>query len=84
MAYLGKRRWLEDLRYAKRWTQNRVAAEAGMSQSMYSRIELGYSKPSERQAAAIAAALGFDVRMFEYEYAENKAFELRSAYHEQG
>lgn len=64
MAYFGKRKWLEDIRYQKRWSQARTAAEADISQSMYSRIEMGYSEPSEEQATAIAAALGFDVSRF--------------------
>lgn len=67
MAYYGKRKWLEDLRYKKRWSQARTAAEAGISQSMYSRIEIGYNDPSKEQAEAIASALEFDVGRFEKE-----------------
>lgn len=65
MAYYGKRKWLEDIRYKKRWSQSRTAVEAGISQAMYSRIELGYNDPSQEQASAIAKALGFDVGLFE-------------------
>lgn len=72
MAYYGRRKWLEDIRYRKRWSQSRTAVEAGISQAMYSRIESGYNDPSEEQAAAIASALEFDVSLFKTEDAARK------------
>lgn len=72
MAYYGKRKWLEEIRYQKRWSQSRTAVEAGISQAMYSRIELGYNDPSEEQAEAIASALKFDASLFKTEDAARR------------
>lgn len=62
--YNGKLEWLENIRYMQRMSQSRVAAEAGISQAAYNRIELGYDKPTRRTAQAIADVLGFDVNRF--------------------
>lgn len=59
MAYRGKREWLAKIRNSKGFSQGLTAAMAGMSQAMYSKIELGYTDPSKEQAAGIAEALGF-------------------------
>ena len=45
MAYYGKLEWLEKIRVAKGYSQDRVAVMAGISQGMYSKIELGYRDP---------------------------------------
>ena len=67
MAYFGKREWLRKLREAKGFSQDRTAAEAGMSQAMYSRIENGYSNPTPEQAGAISGALDFKAERFALE-----------------
>ncbi|MBQ8082252.1 MAG: helix-turn-helix transcriptional regulator [Clostridia bacterium] len=64
MAYYGKLEWLEKIRVAKGYSQDRVAAMAGISQGMYSKIELGYRDPTPEQAASIAEALEFDAGRF--------------------
>lgn len=58
MAYFNARSWLRRLRQSKDLPQMIVALNAGMSQGMYSRIELGYANPSKEQIAAISGALG--------------------------
>ena len=67
MAYYGKRVWLEDLRVAKGYSQDKTAAIAGISQGLYSKIELGYRDPNEKQRDAIAEALEFNPERFAQE-----------------
>ena len=60
------RKWLIDIRNGRSQTQ--IAKEAGITQQMYSFIELGERRPSVEVAKKIAAVLGFDwTRFFEDE-----------------
>ena len=60
------RKWLIDIRNGR--TQAQIAKEAGITQQMYSAIELGERRPSVEVAKKIAAVLGFDwTRFFEDE-----------------
>lgn len=67
MAYFGKREWLRKAREAKGYSQDRTAAECGMSQGGYSRIENGYTAPTPEQRELLASFLGFDVGRFAQE-----------------
>ncbi len=73
MAYHGKLEWLQKIRTEKGWSQHRTAAEAGISQSLYAYIELGYKPPSPEQAAAIGKVLGFEASRFSEEEARRAA-----------
>ncbi len=57
---------VRDLRQAKGWSQKRLAAEAGMTQSAIARFEAGGSVPTlavlERLARALEADLVVQVR----------------------
>jgi len=60
------RKWLIELR--KGYSQTQIAKAAGITQQMYSFIELGVRRPSVEVAKKIAAVLGFDwTRFFEDE-----------------
>ena len=52
------RKWLIDIRNGR--TQAQIAKAAGITQQMYSFIELGVRRPSVEVAKKIAAVLGFD------------------------
>ena len=52
------RKWLIELR--KGYSQTQIAEAVGISQQMYSAIELGERRPSVDVAKKIAAVLGFD------------------------
>jgi len=56
--------WIEDLRRAKGYSQQRLAQEAGISQSYYSAIVLGVRGVKPRTAKKIAKVLGFDWTKF--------------------
>jgi len=73
MAYFGKNEWLVKIRKEKNISQGLLAAECGCSQAMYSRIELGFSDPSEELAQKIADYLGFPVERFREEKAKREA-----------
>lgn len=73
MAYYGKLEWLVEIRVGKDLPQDRVAAEAGISQALYSRIEMGYKSPTKSQAEAIAKVLDFDASRFEEEEKARRA-----------
>ena len=51
------RKWLIELRKGRSQTQ--IAEAAGISQQMYSAIELGERRPSVEVAKKIASVLGF-------------------------
>jgi putative transcriptional regulator len=60
------RKWLIDIRNGR--AQAQIAEAAGISQQMYSAIELGERRPSVDVAKKIAAVLGFKwTRFFEDE-----------------
>jgi putative transcriptional regulator len=60
------RKWLIELR--KGCSQTQIAKAVGITQQMYSAIELGVRRPSVEVAKKIAAVLGFDwTRFFEDE-----------------
>ena len=56
------RKWLIDIRNGR--TQAQIAKAAGITQQMYSFIELGERRPSVEVAKKIAAVLGFDWTLF--------------------
>ena len=70
MAYYGKRKWLEALRKQKGWSQARLGAEIGVSQTQYLYIEKGYRDPSQEMKKLIADQLGIDVETFDRNDAE--------------
>ena len=60
------RKWLIELR--KGYTQTQIAEAVGITQQMYSFIELGVRRPSVEVAKKIAAVMGFNwTRFFEDE-----------------
>ncbi|NLX86613.1 MAG: helix-turn-helix transcriptional regulator [Clostridiales bacterium] len=62
------RKWLIDIRNGR--TQAQIAKAAGITQQMYSFIELGERRPSVEVAKKIAAVMGFHwTRFFEDEEA---------------
>lgn len=67
MAYYGKRAWLEDIRVAKGYSQDKTAAIAGISQALYSKVEMGYKNPSDKLRKVIAEALEFEPDRFDLE-----------------
>jgi len=56
------RKWLIDLR--KGYTQTQIAEAVGISQQMYSFIELGVRRPSVEVAKKIASVMGFNWTRF--------------------
>lgn len=56
------RKWLFELRKGR--SQAQVAEAAGITQQMYSAVELGERRPSPEIAKKIAAVLGFDWTLF--------------------
>jgi putative transcriptional regulator len=65
------RKWLIDIRNGR--AQAQIAKAAGITQQMYSAIELGERRPSVEVAKRIAAVLGFEwVRFFEDEQAATR------------
>ena len=56
------RKWLIELR--KGYTQTQIAEAVGITQQMYSAIELGERRPSVEVAKKIAAVLGFKWTLF--------------------
>ena len=65
------RKWLIDIRNGRSQTQ--IAKEAGITQQMYSFIELGERRPSVEVAKKIAAVMGFHwTRFFEEEDKETE------------
>lgn len=65
------RKWLIDLR--KGYSQAQIAEAVGISQQMYSAIELGERRPSVEVAKKIADVFGFDwTRFFEDEDEDGK------------
>lgn len=62
------RKWLIELRNGR--PQAQIAKAAGITQQMYSAIELGERRPSVEVAKKIAAVLGFNwTKFFEDEQA---------------
>ena len=60
------RKWLIELR--KGYTQTQIAEAVGITQQMYSAVELGVRRPSVDVAKKIAAVMGFNwTRFFEDE-----------------
>ena len=60
------RKWLIDIRNGR--AQAQIAKAAGITQQMYSLIELGERRPSVEVAKKIAAVMGFHwTRFFEEE-----------------
>jgi putative transcriptional regulator len=60
------RKWLIEIRNGR--AQAQIAEAAGITQQMYSAIELGERRPSVEVAKKIAVVLGFDwTRFFEDE-----------------
>ena len=65
------RKWLIDIRNGR--AQAQIAKAAGITQQMYSLIELGERRPSVEVAKKIAAVLGFHwTRFFDDEQAASK------------
>ena len=58
------RPWLKEYRELKGWTQEKAAAECGISRQYYSFIEAGERNVRVPTAKKIAAALGFDWQKF--------------------
>ncbi len=56
------RKWLIELR--KGYSQTQIAEAAGISQQMYSAIELGERRPSVEVAKKIASVMGFNWTRF--------------------
>lgn len=56
------RKWLIELR--KGYTQSQIAEAVGITQQMYSAIELGERRPSVDVAKKIAAVMGFNWTLF--------------------
>ena len=56
------RKWLIDIRNGR--TQAQIAKAAGITQQMYSFIELGERRPSVEVAKKIAAVMGFNWTLF--------------------
>jgi putative transcriptional regulator len=56
------RKWLIDIRNGR--TQAQIAKAAGITQQMYSFIELGERRPSVDVAKKIAAVMGFNWTLF--------------------
>ena len=68
------RKWLIELR--KGYTQTQIAEAVGITQQMYSAIELGERRPSVEVAKKIAAVMGFNwTRFFDDEC---EAYERRN------
>ena len=68
------RKWLIDIRNGR--TQAQIAKAAGITQQMYSFIELGERRPSVEVAKKIAAVMGFNwTRFFDDEC---EAYERRN------
>ena len=66
------RKWLIEIRKGR--TQAQIAKAVGISQQMYSAIELGERRPSIEVAKKIAAVLGFDwTRFYEDEDEDDHA-----------
>lgn len=64
------RKWLIDIRNGR--TQAQIAKAAGITQQMYSFIELGERRPSVEVAKKIASVMGFNwTRFFEDEDEDN-------------
>ncbi len=61
---MKKRTWLAALRKEKRLKQNDVAAFCGMTQSSYSKIEIGERDPSVSAAKEIANLFDFSWTKF--------------------
>jgi len=59
---MDMREWLVQIRGDR--TQEEVARKAGISRGTYSNIERGLRNPSVSMAKKIAAALGFDWKIF--------------------
>ena len=65
------RKWLIELRKGR--SQAQVAEAAGITQQMYSAVELGVRRPSVEVAKKIASVLGFNwTRFYEDEDEINK------------
>ena len=64
------RKWLIELR--KGYSQTQIAEAAGISQQMYSAIELGERRPSVEVAKKIAAVMGFDWTLFYQDENDNR------------
>jgi transcriptional regulator with XRE-family HTH domain len=56
------RKWLIDIRNGR--TQAQIAKAAGITQQMYSFIELGVRRPSVEVAKKIASVMGFNWTLF--------------------
>ena len=56
------RKWLIDIRNGRPQTQ--IAEAVGITQQMYSAIELGVRRPSVEVAKKIASVMGFDWTRF--------------------
>lgn len=61
---MNKRKWLEDIRTQKKYSQEELSKRTGISISHYSMIECGERNPSVDVAKRIAAELGFDWTLF--------------------
>ena len=53
---------IQNLRQSRRWSQERLAAEAGIDRSYVSLIEHGQSSPTAKKLEQIANALGVSVK----------------------
>ena len=62
------RKWLREIRYAKKLSQAQAADLCGISPSFFADVERGFRNPSPKYAMVIGKALGFDWTLF---YAEN-------------
>ena len=59
-----RREWLTAVRKRQGFTTSELAQSANISQSYYSKIELGKKKPSVEVAKKIASVLLFDWTVF--------------------
>jgi transcriptional regulator with XRE-family HTH domain len=53
---------IQNLRQSRRWSQERLAAEAGIDRSYVSLIEHGQSSPTAKKLEQIAKALGVSIK----------------------
>jgi len=61
---MEKRQWLIDLRKSKNLLQREIAAECGIDQTFYGKIELGIKTPSVPVAKKIGATLNVPFTRF--------------------
>lgn len=71
MAYYGKRQWLRKIRTDKGLSQDMVAVLAEISQTYYSKIEVGYIDPTPETVEKISKVLDISTDDF-YKHDEKR------------